>query len=387
MSSKLVIVNHASLRVGGGSEIFILNIVPYLQRMGFDIIILSPNSTLGEPERLSFEAIKKRLEKIQYIEFASLELPFFKKPAFPKNPFGVSKIIKEADIVYFSNYYLQGLLVSHFRSLVRGKVKFIAGIHSPLLHGYVYQLRDVLHNLYIETINLKELKFFDLIQVMNPDDLEYLKRKGFSNVIYIPYGIDLERFSYFSPKFKDSNAFKVLFVGRLTYQKGIDTLVRAINIVNKKIQSNEIMFYIVGSGPLYPLVKQILDKYDNIKYKGYIENSQLPELLKECHALVMPSYYESFGLVWLEAQASGLPVIVSNISPLNKLLMEDSAEFFEVGDPKSLAQKILKLYSLWRNDINIFVDMSLKARINATKYDIRRTAYKLGKLFLKMSES
>jgi glycosyltransferase involved in cell wall biosynthesis len=379
---KLVIINHASLRVGGGSEIFILDIVKYLKDMGFSITVLAPNSTLGEPERIPLEVVRRKLGKVDYMEFVSFDLPLFKKPALPKNMSEIVKVVKEADLVYFSNYYLQGLLTAKFRWSLRDKLKIIAGIHSPLLHNYIVSVKDILHNFYIKKVNLMELKLVDAIHTVNSCDNQYLINKGFRNTFYIPYGVDLEKFSYRSVERKDSRIFKVLFLGRFTPQKGINVLVQAIKIINEKAPSSRIHFHIAGSGPLLPIIKKLEKTNSNVKYIGFIENGRKLEALEECHILVMPSFYESFGLVWLEAQASGLPVIASNIPPLNDLVDMKGGDLFEVGNPTALAQKIMKYYVIWRDHFDDFVKASLAARKNAEKYDIRKISYQLAKKFL-----
>jgi glycosyltransferase involved in cell wall biosynthesis len=379
---KLVIINHASLRVGGGSEIFILDIVKYLKDMGFSITVLAPNSTLGEPERIPLEVVRRKLGKVDYMEFVSFDLPLFKKPALPKNMSEIVKVVKEVDLVYFSNYYLQGLLTAKFRWSLRDKLKIIAGIHSPLLHNYIVSVKDILHNFYIKKVNLMELKLVDAIHTVNSCDNQYLINKGFRNTFYIPYGVDLEKFFYRSVERKDSRIFKVLFLGRFTPQKGINVLVQAIKIINEKAPSSRIHFHIAGSGPLLPIIKKLEKTNSNVKYIGFIENGRKLEALEECHILVMPSFYESFGLVWLEAQASGLPVIASNIPPLNDLVDMKGGDLFEVGNPTALAQKIMKYYVIWRDHFDDFVKASLAARKNAEKYDIRKISYQLAKKFL-----
>jgi glycosyltransferase involved in cell wall biosynthesis len=379
---KLIIINHASLRVSGGTEIFILDIVKYLKDMGFRITVLAPNSTLGEPERTPLEVVRRKLGEVDYREFASFELPLFKKPALPKNVSEILKIVKEADLVYFSNYYLQGLLTAKIRWSLRNKLSIIAGIHSPLLHNYIISVRDILHNFYIKKINLMELKLVDAIHTINPCDNQYLISKGFRNTFYVPYGIDLEKFSYRPVERKDNRIFKVLFLGRLTLQKGIDVLIQAIKIINEKVSSSRIHFYIAGSGPLLPIIEKLEMITNNVKYIGFVENGKKLQALEECHILVMPSFYESFGLVWLEAQACGLPVIASNIPPLNDLIDMKGGDLFEVGNPTALAQKIMKYYVLWRDHFDDFVKASLAARKNAEKYDIRKISYQLAKFFL-----
>ncbi len=157
-------------------------------------------------------------------------------------------------------------------------------------------------------------------------------------------------------KIKDDNRFKILFVGRLTLQKSVQTLIKAISNLPSEIK-NEITVYIVGKGPLkddlLELSKEL--KVDNIiSFEGEKENPE--PYFKNADIFVLPSVFEGLGIVLLEAFKYKVPVIASNIDGPSELIEDNTTGLlFEVENYEALSQKICELYvnsSLRKNLIN-----------------------------------
>ena len=121
-----------------------------------------------------------------------------------------------------------------------------------------------------------------------------------------------------------------LFVGRLSAEKGIDTLAAAASMVHGA------KVHVAGSGPEAGL----LDAAPNINALGARSRDEVRAQMCHAIALVMPSiWYETFGMVAIEAFAASLPVIASRLGAL-AVLIEDRVTglLFEPGDPHSLAE-------------------------------------------------
>ena len=128
----------------------------------------------------------------------------------------------------------------------------------------------------------------------------------------IPLGVDLE---YFKPvKKNESNRFTILFVGRLIEEKGILDLYEAFKMVSQNEQ--QVMLRIVGAGPLENRVQKLIQKdgFQNrviIEHKSYKE---MPSVFQQADILCVPSkntktWEEQYGMVFVEAMASGIPII------------------------------------------------------------------------------
>jgi len=166
-----------------------------------------------------------------------------------------------------------------------------------------------------------------------------------------PLGIDLPEENHLSVNPKGSG-FKVLFVGRLEKRKGIETLFKAIPGVLDKVHNTQ--FYIVGKdtdlapdGGSYKkyLLKNLDRKYNgNVKFIGYINDTELKNYYKNCDLFVAPSLYESFGLIFLEAMAWGKPVIGCNVGGVPEIV-EDGKDgiLVEPDNEKWLADAMIKL--------------------------------------------
>jgi D-inositol-3-phosphate glycosyltransferase len=190
----------------------------------------------------------------------------------------------------------------------------------------------------------------------------------------IPPGVDTHHF-YPIPPDEAKEAIGIspdeqmaLFVGRIEPLKGVDTLIRAMAIVKRKCKAFVCPHYlvIIGGDPegdttdmtdemnrLQSLCAELgLDEI--VIFLGKRGQDTLPYYYSAAEVVVMPSHYESFGMVALEAMACGTPVIASRVGGLAYLVREGETGFFvPAQDPEALAEK-LRL---------IFVDHQLRVKL------------------------
>jgi len=132
----------------------------------------------------------------------------------------------------------------------------------------------------------------------------------------------------------------VLFVGRITYQKGVDYLISA---AYKALQINpKIIFMIVGSGDMtYQIIEQAahFGISDKVFFPGFLRGDDLENIYRSADLYVMPSVSEPFGLVALEALSNKVPVIVSKQSGAAEVIRHSLKVDF--WDTDELANKII----------------------------------------------
>jgi len=131
----------------------------------------------------------------------------------------------------------------------------------------------------------------------------------------IPNGIDFEKIRTIKPSPPTGD---VIFAGRLIKEKGVDLLIRAMPIVKQVYP--DLNYVITGDGPERAKLEKLASKLnleDNIKFTGFLkEQDELLAIMKSSQVFVLPSRREGFGMVVLEANACGLPVVVVNY-PMN----------------------------------------------------------------------
>ena len=183
-------------------------------------------------------------------------------------------------------------------------------------------------------------------------------------VSVVPCGVDINLFTP-KPKTEARATLQlpvhrpiILFVGRIEPLKGIDTLIKAISIVFQKTEwrSETPLLLIIGGTPEDSLVansheverlrilRESLGLTDQIVFMGSKPQESLPYYYSAADVLVVPSHYESFGMVALEAMACGTPVIASKVGGLS-LAVQDGSTGYLVPDrnPEQLAGKIEQL--------------------------------------------
>jgi glycosyltransferase involved in cell wall biosynthesis len=127
-----------------------------------------------------------------------------------------------------------------------------------------------------------------------------------------------------------------LYVGRLTEEKGVPVLLEAFKDSGQSLK-------IIGTGPLEDLVKEYSTKYPNISFAGAQPKERVYELLQGASALIFPSvWYETFGMVVIEAFSAGIPVIASDLGNIKNMVADGiNGLRFKAGDPADLKKKLL----------------------------------------------
>lgn len=211
------------------------------------------------------------------------------------------------------------------------------------------------------------LDYVDRVIAATPAEVEQLQRlyqTDPSKIAVIPPGVELSRF-YPIPPDEARAALKLppekkllLFVGRIEPLKGIDVLLRAI----ARMKSDGILcehthsLAIIGGDPFasgenlsaemtrLQALRSDLGLENLVIFLGNRSQDTLPYYYSAAEVVIMPSHYESFGMVALEAMACGTPVVASQVGGL-AYLVKDGVTGFVVpnGDAVSLAERLTRL--------------------------------------------
>ena len=175
-----------------------------------------------------------------------------------------------------------------------------------------------------------------------PDDKLVMVPNGVNTHIY--ENVEKQDLKSFRSKFALPEEKIVLFVGRLVYEKGAHVLINAIPKVLEKIDAK---FVIVGSGYMKEQLSNIVRSMGlehKVLFTGFVEDETLLKLQKCADVSVVPSLFEPFGIVALEAMAAKSPVVVSDTGGLSEIVEHDSTGVkVYPNNPDSLAWGITKV--------------------------------------------
>jgi D-inositol-3-phosphate glycosyltransferase len=269
------------------------------------------------------------------------------------------------DLIH-SHYWLSGLVAERLRAAWGGDVPVVQMFHT-LGHMKNRIALDESQRVSAERIAGEShvMSIADLIIAATPAEeaqLTWLYGADTAKIVTIPPGVDLDRFHPISKErakarlgipAHDNN---ILYVGRIEPLKGIDTLLCAIALigVQRPEIARTISVSIVGGDPWsddpdaemarLQALRHELGIKDNVTFLGSKDQDTLPYYYAAAEMVVVPSHYESFGLVALEAMAMGTPVIASEVGGL-AFVVRDGETGFHVPcrDPEALAEKIYQL--------------------------------------------
>jgi len=137
-----------------------------------------------------------------------------------------------------------------------------------------------------------------------------------------------------------SRPFKLLFVGRFDYQKGLDILIEALNSLNSSVINYELK--VIGGGVLNNTRNVDMDS-PWIHNLGWVNNSELDVHYQGADVLVVPSRWEGFGLVVLEAYKNSTPVLVSSCGALPSLVDEELTGYISDASVEGFVSSLKKL--------------------------------------------
>lgn len=260
------------------------------------------------------------------------------------NPFAIRKVLKREkfDILHFHNFGFPSV----FQILEWSKVLNILTFHANI------EKNDFLKNfpglIYIFN-KIVQWKMDGIIGVA-PFNLKVFKGyKGFK--VVIPNGIDLNEFHPQVPKIKKflDGKINILFLGRIEERKGLIYLLKAYKILQKKMGSDwvasSLRLIVVGKGPLrddcLSWIKK--NKLKNIVFEGEVKETEVPPYYATCDIYCSPAIFgESFGIVLIEAMATGRPVVAFANKGYQRVLEKGKGKRFLVKprDSKTLAQKL-----------------------------------------------
>ena len=182
-------------------------------------------------------------------------------------------------------------------------------------------------------------------------ELQRLFGLPYEKINVVPNGVNLnlyngiERDYDFRRRYAMDNEKIILFMGRLVYEKGIQTLIAAMPKILDHYHDAKLV--ICGKGGMMDELRNqvnFLGLNEKVYFTGYVASKDVPKMYKCADVAVFPSTYEPFGIVALEGMLSGTPVVTSDIGGLNEIIDHGvNGMKSYAGNANSLADSILTL--------------------------------------------
>lgn len=168
-----------------------------------------------------------------------------------------------------------------------------------------------------------------------------LDRISHPNKFLVTIGIDPSVFE--TPSIAKPSSKNILMVGRDYFRKGVYTALKALPIILKSVPDARLT--VIGKEyPHSKLFAKILAKNLPVSYIDGVPRDQLSKYYNEASIFIHPAHIEAFGIVILEAMASGLPVVASNVGGIPEIIDNNAnGLLFERGDYKGLAERVIAI--------------------------------------------
>ncbi len=254
------------------------------------------------------------------------------------------------------------MIISAQGRLKIGITGIIENIFDKIITKYIYE------------------KLKRIICVSNSLKNRFLKFKiNKKKIIVIPNGVDTSEFtrqthSQFLDRYlNDKKDYKrVVFVGRLDKQKGVEYLIRAIPKVIKKYK--EVHFFILGNGNLEIELKNLVREL-NIKlyvtFINFIPLKKMPEFYSSADIFCLPSIHEGFPLSIAEALSIGLIIVSSAVEGIPEAIIENENGFLvEPTNIKQLSDKLIKALNLNKEQVSYIRENNVKLAKSKYSWEI-----------------
>jgi len=373
----------------GGMNVYVRELTRQLGKMGIHVDIFTRSQDDHVPHVLHELGYGNRVVHVP----AGPEHPIPNKQELaayiPQFVDGIQAFAKEKGIKYdiiHSHYWMSGIAAASLSDLWPG---------TPIIHmfhtlgemknriAHSEAEREGEYRIDGEKQVLRQANRIVVATLAELTQLRFLYKAESSKLVVIPPGVDLGHF-YPIPAdearlyigLRPENRM-ILFVGRIERLKGVDTLINAMACLKLKEMGRPVHLAIIGGDPSLSRESMTVEMArlkdlcaslgldQSVVFLGKRDQNKLPYYYSAADVLVMPSHYESFGMVALEAMACGTPVIASEVGGLAYLVRDGETGFtIPAEEPDTLCEKLSWLL----NDDDLHARMSGQAAQYAQDY-------------------
>jgi phosphatidylinositol alpha 1,6-mannosyltransferase len=308
----------------------LFRLIEWLNRHELNNIFISP--VIPAPEE----------QKTEFLKIPSIQIPFYKEyhMAMPGYKTFEKKLLKfSPDLIHINSPCTLG-----YYAVKYGKKKNIPVVGTYHTHFPSYARYYKLN--WFEPLGWKILRKFynrcDKVLVPSVSVQKELIRQGFSNVEFLPHGVDLKMFNRsmkneeWKREYDIQDKKIILYAGRLVWEKDLRTFAE---VYNKIISGREdAAFVLAGDGPVREELQEMMPK---AVFLGHKKSNELSAIYASSDIFLFPSTTETFGNVVLEAMASGIPAVCADKGGASGSVINNKNGFIcKAGDVSEFSEKI-----------------------------------------------
>lgn len=376
----------------GGQNVYVYELSRALGRRGWLVDVFTRFDSKTKDQIVNFgkntRVIRIKAGPLKFVEKNDL---FNLLPEFLANLILFIKKERNDYSLIHSHYYFSGWLGVELKRIYH--IPLVETFHSlGFIKKQYYRTKDPSPDNRLEIEKMTMRTCDKIISTSDSEKKQMIRHYGASakKIQVIPAGVNLQRFkpvdkNYSLRKIGYSTKDKIiLFVGRIEKRKGIDTLIKAIPKTIKGLLScgegKNLKLIIVGGNPLkrkmieeeikeFERLKTIVKKLslrNIVKFVGGQPQDKLKYFYSAADIVSIPSYYEPFGMVTIEAMACGTPVIGSRVGGIQTTIKNGKNGYLvPAKNPEALADKLIK----------VLADEKLQKQLGQTAIDIINHRY------------
>ncbi len=299
----------------GGVESHVLELSKQLIKDGHEVFVVTTQLEGTEAEDTVEGVPVKRVNPLFIL---------FSTPIVP----GVNKLLLNEDFDILHSHTPPPLMsFSGARAAQKKDVPFVLTYHCDLEIPNIFGPLFV--TIYQQTLGAYTVSKADRLITTTSTYGATSKAVWYKEADIIPNAVDAQRFhpSNEGKEVKEELGIEdqkmVMYVGRIVYHKGLEYFVRSA----KYLKEEDVQYVLVGTGEFRPELEEIIKEEgleDEVTFAGRVSNEKLPNYYAATDVFVLPSVsrLEAFGIVALEAMASSVPVVISDIPGVREVIVE-----------------------------------------------------------------
>lgn len=334
---KITYISHVAFPDVVGDPFNSLELARRVSRLGHKVMIVAWNKVNSSLNRIN------NIDDVIMWKLAGINFRFNNQitdyPYIPNLNSILSQI--KPDIVHIhSHLFLTSLQAIRF--CINQKKPSIVSVHGVMAKRH--KLVNLMQEIYLLTIASYIFKKATVIHCLTRNDASEIMKLGcpINKIKIIPNAVDVETFTP-RPELEEDKS--IVWVGRFVPEKGLHYLINASRVVVQR--HPDAKFILVGNGVLRWEIQQMVMKYGlsrNFFFTGSVSRKKVLEILQSATLFVFPSLKEGMPIALLEAMSCAKPVIGSDISGINDIIVHGENGFLvPPRNPEALAKTIMML--------------------------------------------